>query len=88
MIRSKNIRRTRLLAGTRVSILVLLDDSLEVSNRRLGTNMRKVSILVLLDDSLEAYIFRSVPALLTVSILVLLDDSLEVRFAFPFHALT
>ena len=60
----------------RVSILVLLDDSLE-GDADIRVGPVEVSILVLLDDSLEVFWTVATPFELVVSILVLLDDSLE-----------
>ena len=61
-----------------VSILVLLDDSLEdIRIDEYSWKPEYVSILVLLDDSLEVHARVSDHRDLLVSILVLLDDSLE-----------
>jgi len=53
MIRSKFSRSQYASPSMQVSILVLLDDSLEVNGLYRHYNSPYVSILVLLDDSLE-----------------------------------
>jgi len=62
-----------------VSILVLVDVSLEGSERRIRIGCRLVSILVLVDVSLEGTLRNTCKRTLWVSILVLVDVSLEVR---------
>ena len=63
----------------RVSILVLLDESLEDDQDPLRFFPGGVSILVLLDESLEDYPDDLCIRRLKVSILVLLDESLEAH---------
>ena len=63
-----------------VSILVLVDDSLEAPVRKRDRCQSGVSILVLVDDSLEVCGGGISPGDAAVSILVLVDDSLEDRY--------
>ena len=77
MNRSKSVRRFHCLNNKVVSILVLLDESLEDFGGDKTNSLGVVSILVLLDESLEVYLAQREPRLPGVSILVLLDESLE-----------
>ncbi len=68
-----------------VSILILLDGTLEVSLECLLDNGSLVSILILLDGTLEGNNLESTKAETKVSILILLDGTLEERVDISFN---
>ena len=77
MNRSKSPLSPRSIPVRGVSILVLLDESLEDVGDQTRIIILPVSILVLLDESLEDELVQRRNRVREVSILVLLDESLE-----------